>query len=65
MKRCKTCKYWGVPYLEGFGPCGRCGSMHGYPDYSDSKAWASDSDSYRATLYTMPDFGCTEWAKKE
>ena len=63
--RCETCRYWQASWLRVYGSCERCGGLNGYANYPDTKAYATDQDSDKAWFCTMPDFGCTEWAKKE
>jgi hypothetical protein len=65
MKRCKTCKYWSAPWVDGGeGGCERHASSNGYANYPDTKAYAADPAAYMAGFYTMPDFGCTEWTSR-
>ena len=74
MNRCKDCKFWHEVQdigfytkeqkkeIQGKRYCDRIGEIGAKMDViSDA---ADDTDLW-ADLFTEPDFGCTEWKKKE
>lgn len=72
MGNCETCKFWEqsvTPQEGGFRKCNRI-DLKGYrepdPEAVDygSAAYTEDGSDYRADLFTLPTFGCTEHQPK-
>lgn len=66
---CQDCKYWraliGPEYYpevhRTWGQCSLGASAGGLPAEVHTRAFASDSEEYAASLMTAPDFGCVQF----
>lgn len=69
---CQTCRWWErVPFVPRYqvpfdtnryvGECTLTEMEDGRPVHDQTRAFAADSEDYRASLLTQADFGCNQW----
>ena len=68
--KCRECSHWEMlprdsyQVPKGWGQCERASSEDGEPTSEGTKMFAYDASSYRAGLWTAPNFGCVEFKGK-